>query len=830
MTQEAVLDSGATHTFFPSTYKTEKERINPPNQGILVSCARDGIQLKSFATDEAIWPNIPRRACKGHKLHHLSEALASVRRFVESGCDVHFLWDKALIINRTTRDILLEAPFNQTKGLYTIPLVTTSKLPKATQDILQEVPKYAYNITVNNYTIPAVPQMIKFLHAAAGYPVISTWLKAIRKNHFMSWPGLSAETVRRHLLPSPHTGKGHMKTVRQNRHPKNVQGNPTPLQTAHNVDISIVDTSKLPEEINKTNVLEHQLGIVKSEGKYKIQNLLSTDLPGRYPITSARGHKYIFLLYDHDTNYIHATPIPSRKAEDLIDGFNTCYTELKQNGFTATNLKLDNEISNSFINHIENNEHLTYQLVSAGNHRTLMAERAIQDFKNHFISILSGTDPDFPTNCWDLLIPQTLITLNLLRDSKIQPNLSAYAQVHGPFNYKATPLAPAGCKAIIHERPGEQPSWGNHATDGFYIGPALKHYGNYTVYMPQTKSTCTTDTIQFFPHHCTLPQINANDRFVLAVQDLTAVLGEKSPFPFLHTQSSKLSLKTLQEALLQAVRVARVPAKKTHQLIPQVGLPRVQQKTRNKPITRNSTLHKIGTIVRKRFNRGHFEGEVVGYNNINGYYKIQYQDGDTEEYDANDMKKYYKHLQKYSPPAKALQITKEPKYDTNFNYNLFPANKHHKAFATGGTIWDPTLEKMAHYRDLIIHPNPKIQARWIKGGENEFGRLINGYGGAEGMNVCEWVNWDSIPKDKAVTYARYTVAYRPKKIDEPYRVRITAGGDKLIYDGPVSTQVAGMETFKILLNSTISTEGAKMVTGDISNMYLESFLKDAEYV
>ena len=39
-----------------------------------------------------------------------------------------------------------------------------------------------------------------------------------------------------------------------------------------------------------------------------------------------------------------------------------------------------------------------------------------------------------------------------------------------------------------------------------------------------------------------------------------------------------------------------------------------------------------------------------------------------------------------------------------------------------------------------------------------------------------------------------------------------------------------METFKILLNSTISTEGARLVTGDISNMYLESFLKNAEYV
>ena len=209
----AVLDSGATHTFFPSTYKTDKEQVNTPSEGILVGCARDGIQLKSYATDEAVWPTIPRRACKGHKLHHLTEALASVRRFVESGCEVHFLWEKALIIDSETNKVLMEAPFNAKKGLYTLPLNASTTLPPATRKLIADPIAKAYNITVANYTIPGVPQMIKFLHAAAGYPVISTWLKAIRKEHFMSWPGLNAETVRRHLLPSPHTTKGHMKMV-----------------------------------------------------------------------------------------------------------------------------------------------------------------------------------------------------------------------------------------------------------------------------------------------------------------------------------------------------------------------------------------------------------------------------------------------------------------------------------------------------------------------------------------------------------------------------------------------------------------------------------------
>ena len=141
--------------------------------------------MKSYATDEAIWPTIPRRACKGHKLHHLTEALASVRRFVESGCDVHFLWEKALILNTETKEVLMGAPFNNTKGLYILPLNTT-ELPPVTQKLTKDPIAKAFNITVSNYTIPGIPQMIKFMHAAAGYPVISTWLKAIRKNHFMS--------------------------------------------------------------------------------------------------------------------------------------------------------------------------------------------------------------------------------------------------------------------------------------------------------------------------------------------------------------------------------------------------------------------------------------------------------------------------------------------------------------------------------------------------------------------------------------------------------------------------------------------------------------------
>jgi hypothetical protein len=49
---------------------------------------------------------------------------------------------------------------------------------------------------------------------------------------------------------------------------------------------------------------------------------------------------------------------------------------------------------------------------------------------------------------------------------------------------------------------------------------------------------------------------------------------------------------------------------------------------------------------------------------------------------------------------------------------------------------------MAHYRELIVHPNPVIQQRWMGAAENEFGRLFQGFGdveGMEGMDVLEWI-------------------------------------------------------------------------------------------
>ena len=87
---------------------------------------------------------------------------------------------------------------------------------------------------------------------------------------------------------------------------------------------------------------------------------------------------------------------------------------------------LDNECSQDFKQKIESNG-MKYQLVPPNDHRRNIAEKAIQTFKDHFVSILCGTDKTFPLHLWDLLLQQAEHTLNLLRPSHRTPTVSDFA-------------------------------------------------------------------------------------------------------------------------------------------------------------------------------------------------------------------------------------------------------------------------------------------------------------------------------------------------------------------------------------------------------------------
>ena len=73
---------------------------------------------------------------------------------------------------------------------------------------------------------------------------------------------------------------------------------------------------------------------------------------------------------------------------------------------------------------------MTFQSADAHDHRRNVAEKAIQVFKAHFISILCGADKNFPMHLWDRLLERAEHTLNILRPSRVVPKVSAFAYLN----------------------------------------------------------------------------------------------------------------------------------------------------------------------------------------------------------------------------------------------------------------------------------------------------------------------------------------------------------------------------------------------------------------
>ena len=87
------------------------------------------------------------------------------------------------------------------------------------------------------------------------------------------------------------------------------------------------------------------------------------------------------------------------------------------------------------------------------------------------------------------------------------------------------------------------------------------------------------------------------------------------------------------------------------------------------------------------------------------------------------------------------------------------------------------------------------------------------------------------PRDrvKDTTYYSPQTKEKMKNGVKVYRIRGTAGGDRINYPGEVSARTAELSVVKVLLNATIS-ENAKFATADIKDFYLGTPLERSEYI
>jgi hypothetical protein len=163
-------------------------------------------------------------------------------------------------------------------------------------------------------------------------------------------------------------------------------------------------------------------------------------------------------------------------------------TPLVARGLSVDLQILDNEASAAYKHTITFTWQAKFQLVPPGMHCQNRAEQAIRTFKAHFLSILVGVDPTFPPYLWDLLLPQAELTLNLLQQSALNPQISTWEFFQGPVDFNKTPLGPVGCRVLIHAKPATRCSWDFRAKEGYYIGQALDSYRCFRLVKSVTKS------------------------------------------------------------------------------------------------------------------------------------------------------------------------------------------------------------------------------------------------------------------------------------------------------------------------------------------------------
>jgi hypothetical protein len=130
----------------------------------------------------------------------------------------------------------------------------------------------------------------------------------------------------------------------------------------------------------------------------------------------------------------------------------------------------------------------------------------------------------------------------------------------------------------------------------------------------------------------------------------------------------------------------------------------------------------------------------------------------------------------------------------------------------------PETGKSLKHQELITKLRYKI--KWMRSTANEINRLYN-------TKTITFIRRSNIPKGRKMTYGSFVVDIKDHK-EEKERTRLTVGGDQ--YPGTKSTRIAGLTTAKILINSVISTLGAKFLDIDIKNFYLNTPLGRFEYM
>jgi hypothetical protein len=122
--------------------------------------------------------------------------------------------------------------------------------------------------------------IVAFMHAALFSPAISTLTQAIDKGYIHHFPGLTAQTIRRHPPFSTATVKGHQDQIRKNVRSTKTQAEPVPSDPC---------TDAFPSDNPQGDRTHYCYTDV-----HEITGQIFTDQTGKFVLPSSNGNKYLW--------------------------------------------------------------------------------------------------------------------------------------------------------------------------------------------------------------------------------------------------------------------------------------------------------------------------------------------------------------------------------------------------------------------------------------------------------------------------------------------------------------------------------------------------------
>jgi hypothetical protein len=404
-------------------------------------------------------------------------------------------------------------------------------------------------------------------------PTKKIFIRAVHNRNYATWPKLTVQLIHKYMPDSDETARGHLKGQRQGV-----------KSTKQKAVEKMFKVEEARIKIRGESSPFHPLPPTKLNNIFvcveDLNEEIHTNQTGASPHTSQRGNRYIMVAVHLDGNYIFAEPMKNRMEGEMIRVYQKILNRMKAAGSGLKKQVLDSKCSAAMKACIKENS-IDYELVSPGQHRRNQAERAIQTFKAHFISILAGVDDKFPLLLWCHLLKPTELTLNLLRQSKVAPKILAFAHVHGTHDYMQKLFALIGCAVQMHIKPNNRLSWDTRLEPGFNLGTSMEHHQCFRVYVTRTRATRISNTVVFKHQYITSPTISPEFHMVAAAQQLVTALqgniptGNKTAEALTKVSKlfTKIALAKKEVAKEQRNRLRANPSARITTHLPRVAVP-----------------------------------------------------------------------------------------------------------------------------------------------------------------------------------------------------------------------------------------------------------------